>query len=78
MIKYYTFSVIVLMISLASEAAAAASELLPSLCGFNKDAMLPQSSQQNDTDFFAKRRRSELRNVWNEFYNFDLSNKRMP
>lgn len=46
------------MISLASDAAAAASELLPSLCGFNKEAMLPQSSQQNDADFFAKRRRS--------------------
>jgi hypothetical protein len=43
---------------------------LPSLWGFSKDATLPQSSQQKDTDFFAKRRRSEIVNfkmqlVWN-------------
>jgi len=65
-----TLSVMDLMISLASDAAASASELLPSLWGFSKDATLPQSSQQKDTDFFAKRRRSEIVNfkmqlVWN-------------
>jgi hypothetical protein len=51
--------VMVLIISLASEAAASASELLFS-CGLRRLDTMPQSSQQKLEDFFAKRRRSGI------------------
>ena len=76
--RCFTFSVIVLIISLASEAAASASELLVSLWGFSKEATMPQSSQQKDWDFLANRRLSETGRWFVSHIQWKLRHAREP